>query len=83
MLNILNELDAAREWMLILTNYRVTERLAGFLMLLCRRWGNVANLARIDDGRLSLTIPVSRTDLAHFLATRPGIAQPGVPCAGR
>ncbi|MWD27425.1 helix-turn-helix domain-containing protein [Aquicoccus sp. SCR17] len=71
MLNILNELDSAREWMLILTSYRVTERLAGFLLLICRRWTSVAKLVRVDKGRLRLTIPVNRTDLAHFLATRP------------
>lgn len=70
LLNILNELDAAREWMLILTNHRVTERLAGFLLMLCRRWSNVARLARVEDGRVMLNIPVSRSDLAHFLGTR-------------
>lgn len=71
MLNILNELDAAREWMLILTNYRVTERLAGFLVLLCRRWAGVAKLARVEQDLIALTIPVSRSDLANFLGTRP------------
>jgi CRP/FNR family transcriptional regulator len=71
MLNILNELDAAREWMLILTNYRVTERLAGFLVLLCRRWAAVAKLAPLPGDRVNLTIPVSRSDLANFLGTRP------------
>lgn len=71
MLNILNELDAAREWMLILNNHRVNERLAGFLVMVCRRWANLANLARIADDRLTLTIPLSRTDLAYFLSTRP------------
>lgn len=71
MLNILNELDAAREWMLILTNYRVTERLAGFLVLLCRRWATVAKLAQVEGDGMALTIPVSRTDLANFLGTRP------------
>ena len=71
MLNILNELDAAREWMLILTNYRVTERLAGFLLLLCRRWANVARLDQSGQEGIGLTIPVSRSDLANFLGTRP------------
>lgn len=71
MLNILNELDSAREWMLILANHRTTERLAGFLVVLCRRWSNVAKLNNTTGGRLELSIPVSRTDLAHFLGSRP------------
>lgn len=71
MLNILNELDAAREWMLILSNHRVTERLAGFLVMLCRRWAMVAKLSRVEVNRMTLTIPLSRSDLADFLGARP------------
>lgn len=71
MLNILNELDAAREWMLILMNYRVTERLAGFLTLLYRRWANIAKMTSPGGDKVTLTIPVSRSDLANFLGTRP------------
>lgn len=71
MLNILNELDAAREWMLILINHRVTERLAGFLVLLCRRWAGVSKVAEDEEERITLTVPVTRSDLASFLGTRP------------
>lgn len=71
MLNILNELDSAREWMLILANHRTSERLAGFLIVLCRRWANVAKLNNTSGGNLEVNIPVSRTDLAHFLGSRP------------
>jgi CRP/FNR family transcriptional regulator len=69
-LNILNELDAARERMLLLDRHRVSERLAGFLLLLCRRWPELAQVAALPDGTLNLTVPIDRRDLARFLATR-------------
>lgn len=69
-LNILNELDAARERMLLLDRHRVSERLAGFLLLLCRRWPDLAKVTALPDGALRLTVPIDRRDLARFLATR-------------
>ncbi|WP_161594595.1 Crp/Fnr family transcriptional regulator [Marimonas lutisalis] len=69
LLNILSELDAAREWMLILANHRTTERLAGFLLVLCRRWTNIAGVTASSPIRIKM--PVSRKDMAQFLGTRP------------
>lgn len=71
LLNILNELDRAREWMLLLANHRVTGRLAGFLFILCRRWGKVTDVVQVPGQTFELEIPVSRTDLAQLLGTRP------------
>lgn len=69
-LNILNELDAARERMLLLNRHRVSERLAGFLLLLCRRWPQLAQVAVLPAGSIALKVPIDRRDLARFLGTR-------------
>lgn len=71
MQNMLDELDAAREWLMLLVPHRVAQRLAGFLLLLCKRWRNAVQLVRVEDGRLMLEIDVGRRDLAQLLGTRP------------
>lgn len=71
MLNILNELDRARDWMLILSNAKVKTRLAGFLMMLCTRFADVDHILRTSGGKLVVSVPVSRADLASLLGTRP------------
>ncbi len=71
LLNCLDELDSAREWMLILANHRIAGRLAGFLLLLCRSSAKTARFLTVIGDRLEVQIPVSRTDLAHLLGTRP------------
>ncbi len=71
LLNTLNELDRARDWMVILANPRVKGRLAGFLLVLCTRFAKVDHLVRPRHGILDVKIPISRTDLAHLLGTRP------------
>lgn len=68
--NTLNELDRARDWMVILTNYKTDVRLAGFLVVLCTRYFGVDHILQIGSDRLELNIPVTRTDLAHLLGTR-------------
>jgi CRP/FNR family transcriptional regulator len=70
-LNILDELDSAREWMMVLSGHKVTERLAGFLLMLCRRrGGGEAAFCHLGDS-LDIRIPLSRIDLASLLGTRP------------
>ncbi|WP_353351717.1 Crp/Fnr family transcriptional regulator [Aquicoccus sp. SU-CL01552] len=64
------DLDRTRDWMLVLLNRKVTERLAGFLVVLCIRYANVDHLVRWDDGRLEIRVPISRCDLASLLGTR-------------
>lgn len=68
LVSVLDELDAAREWVLLLGGTRVSERLAGFLLILARR--------RLTKGArttlpLRLKVPIRRNDLAHYLGIRP------------
>ncbi len=70
LLNILNELDRARDWMIILANNKVTGRLAGFLLFLCSRFVNIDHFLRVKDGELDVQIPLGRADVAHLLGTR-------------
>lgn len=71
LLNILNELDRARDWMILLANPRVRARLAGFLLILCTRFAEVDHLVQAHARSLEVKIPISRADLAHLLGTRP------------
>jgi len=70
LLNTLNELDRARDWMVILTNYKTNVRLAGFLVVLCTRYFGVDHRLQLNSDRLELNIPITRADLAHLLGTR-------------
>lgn len=70
LLNILNELDRARDWMMILSNQRVRGRVAGFLLILCTRFATVDHFLRLREGKLIVKVPIGRTDLAHLLGTR-------------
>ncbi len=69
LLSVLEELDAAREWVVLLAGTRVAARLANFLLILSRRWPKQHVTLNGDRNRLVITIPVDRTDLAHYLAT--------------
>ncbi len=71
LLNITNELDRAREWMIILSNQRVAGRVAGFLLLMCTRFSGVDHILTPTSGGIEVRIPIGRTDLAHLLGTRP------------
>jgi CRP/FNR family transcriptional regulator, anaerobic regulatory protein len=67
LLNLLDELDAAREWLLLMTGTRIVERVAAFLMILSRR----ITRDRGTDGPITIHVPLRRTALAHHLGTRP------------
>lgn len=71
LLNILNELDRARDWMIILSNQKISSRLAGFLILMCSRFATVDHMVEPMGNGIQVRIPISRTDLAHLLGTRP------------
>ena len=71
LLNLLNELDRAREWMVILSNKKVVNRVAGFLLVMCTRFVDVDHLVQNRQSGMEVKIPVSRLDLAHLLGTRP------------
>jgi CRP/FNR family transcriptional regulator len=62
----LDQLDAAREWMLLLGRKTAEERLASFLLLVARRSTMLGPKAQKAE-RLSFELPISRTDIADFL----------------
>lgn len=70
LLNLLTELDRARDWMIILANPKVRGRLAGFLLLLCTRFRKVGGMVSVANERLRIRIPLIRPDIAHLLGTR-------------
>lgn len=71
LVNVLDELDAAREWIILLGCRRVSERLAAFLLILCRRWTNVHGVLSGNAERIRVHVPIGRADLANYLGTRP------------
>lgn len=72
LVNVLDELDAAREWILLLGGHKAVQRLASFLLILSRR------KIRLPDGGggraerpILLHVAIRRVELAHYLGTRP------------
>ena len=70
LLNMMGELDRARDWMIILAQPKVRSRLAGFLFLLCTRFRALNHLVSVGHEVVRVTIPLSRIDLANLLGTR-------------
>ncbi|KEO56506.1 Crp/Fnr family transcriptional regulator [Thioclava pacifica] len=68
LLNVLDELDAAREWVMVLGSGKVVQRVASLLLILCRHkvQGAIAPRAPIN-----LNIKLKRVDIAHLLGTSP------------
>jgi CRP/FNR family transcriptional regulator len=66
LVHLLDEMDAAREWLLLISGRKVMNRVASFLTILVRR-------LRIEGTATSarLQLPLARRDLAHYLGTRP------------
>jgi CRP/FNR family transcriptional regulator len=73
LVSLLDELDAAREWILLLGGHKVVERVASFLLVMLRR--TLRSDANAEGGRagksLVVRIPIRRKDLAHHLGARP------------
>lgn len=65
------ELDAAREWMLLLGHKSAEERIASLLMLCLRRLASPACPAMAVEPRLTsptrFSLPLSRTEMAQYL----------------
>jgi len=66
LVHLLDEVDAAREWLLLISGRKVVNRLASFLSILQRR----AKFKWVGEQSI-LHVPLSRKDLAHYLGTRP------------
>ncbi|WP_102227063.1 Crp/Fnr family transcriptional regulator [Acidimangrovimonas sediminis] len=70
LVNVLDELDAAREWVIVLGGQKIVQRLASFLFILCRRKRR-ADSPDGYDAPINLRLVIRRRDLAHYLGSRP------------
>lgn len=68
LVSVIDELDAAREWLMLISGRKVVERVAALLVILSRR---KARLGARTGGPLRVRLPIPRTELAHYLGTRP------------
>jgi CRP/FNR family transcriptional regulator len=66
LVHLLDEVDAAREWLLLISGRKAVNRLASFLSILLRR-----SKLKLSDGQAVVHVPLSRKDLAHYLGARP------------
>jgi CRP/FNR family transcriptional regulator len=66
LVHLLDEVDAAREWLLLISGRKAVNRLASFLTILARR----SRFKRIA-GESVVHVPLSRRDLARYLGARP------------
>jgi CRP/FNR family transcriptional regulator len=67
LLSTLNELDAAREWMLLLGSKSAEEKVASFLMLLVRRSINAGCGPETQPANPVFELPIRRADIADYL----------------
>lgn len=61
----LDELDAAREWMLLLGRKTAREKIASFLTILARRETGLK--AKTPKGQISFDLPLTREEMADYL----------------
>lgn len=66
LVHLLDEMDAAREWLLLISGRKALHRLASFLTILLRR----SQFKRVGKS-LVVHVPLARKDLAHYLGARP------------
>lgn len=64
----LDELDAARDWMLLLGCKSAEEKVASFLMFVAKR-GSPLNPIFNTEGESEFELPISRADMAAYLGT--------------
>lgn len=69
--NTLDELDAMREWILLIGARKIASRVASLLLILGRRSMRRATSAPTEGVTLRITIPISRTNMAEYLGTTP------------
>lgn len=67
LLSTLDELDAAREWMVLLGCQTVLERVAAFLIIVRRRTVKTASDEWIPG--MHISVPIGRRDMAIYLGT--------------
>lgn len=69
MLRVLDELDAARDWITLLGAPTVAQKFASFLLTLCRRWPALGCGLTTGRREVEVNVPVGRADLAQYLGT--------------
>jgi CRP/FNR family transcriptional regulator len=65
--NTLDELDAARDWMLLVARQSAREKVAWFLLMIARRIPNIGCGDHEDADAIRFDLPLSRADMAGFL----------------
>lgn len=65
LVRISKEIDAAQDWILLLARQTIPERVATFLLMLCRK--SESNALGLPT--LILEVPISRRDMAGYLGT--------------
>jgi CRP/FNR family transcriptional regulator len=68
LVQVIEELEASHEWILLLNGPKVMNRVASFLIILARRR---LDHAAAPERPLEVQLPLSRNDLACYLGTRP------------
>ena len=63
----LDELDAARDWMLLLGRKTAEEKVASFLYMLARRSMVTACAHKGEPGSAAFELPLTRADMADYL----------------
>jgi len=72
LVNVLDELDAARAWIMLMSGRRVLDRLAAFLLLLAQRGSGLRAAAGPDTvPATTVQLPVRQVELAQHLGARP------------
>jgi CRP/FNR family transcriptional regulator len=69
LLSVLNELDAARDWLVLLGCQTVFERVATMLIILDIRTRTIAGARTPGKDLEYITVPISRRDMATYLGT--------------
>lgn len=65
--NTLDELDAAREWMLLLGRKSAEEKVASFILMVSKRIDAVGCQSGQVQGPAKFELPISRAEIADFL----------------
>ncbi len=66
----LNEVDAAREWMLVLGRKTAEEKVASLILLMAQRMGSRSSAAPLEQQVSRFNLPLSRTEIAEYLGLR-------------
>ena len=66
LVHLMDEIDAAREWLLLISGRKAVNRLASLLSILLRR-----SKFKRTGVQSVVHVPLSRKDLAHYLGARP------------